>query len=450
MKRLCAFIPSSLTEMVSTLVKQITVIVFVAFILGCAAVTSAKEIVIDTPGRQTIPLAQTRLLPVGSIDNNLSDTIHSVMSGDLELSGLFDFVDEAAFLDDAKKIALSSVDVNFAQWRLLGAQILLKGTYKVKGTRLELKLRLFDVISRRMLAGHNYSGQCHEVRRMVHSFADQVLEVLTGTKGCFNTRIAFISDRTGNKELYLAESDGYDSKRITNHGNLVLNPDFSPRGHELVFTSYRKGNPDLYRKEIYTGREARISHYKGLNIAGRYRKDGKELALTLSRDGNSEIYLLGLNGKIHKRVTRSWAIDVDPSWNPIGDQLAFVSDRQGNPNIYIADILTAQVRRLTYNGRYNVTPSWSPDGKRILFSRMENKVFNLFSINPDGSDERQLTFGAGNKEHPRWSPDGRFVVYSNDISGKKAIYVMRADGTGSRQITDFAANCNHPAWSKSW
>ncbi len=419
-------------------------------LLGAGSIANAKEIVINTPGRQSIPLAHVRVLPLSTGDKQLADTIHNVLRSDLDLTGLFEFVSEKAFLDDATRITPHSVDVNFPQWRLLGAQLLLKGSYRRNGTQLELQLRLFDVVDRRLLIGHNYRGQTYEVRRMVHSFADQIIEVLTGTKGCFNTRIAFISDRSGNKELYLAESDGYDSKRITNHGNLVLNPDFSPLGRELIFTSYRQGNPDLYRKEIYTGREAQISHYKGLNIAGRYRHDGKELALTLSRDGNAEIYFIGLNGKIHKRVTKSWGIDVDPSWNPIGDQLAFVSDRQGNPNIFIADTLSSQVRRLTYAGRYNATPAWSADGQWIIFSRLEDGVFNLFSIHPDGSDERQLTYGAGNKEHPRWSPDSRFVVYSNDVSGKKVLYIMRADGSGQRRITDGSSNCSHPAWSTTW
>lgn len=423
---------------------------FVLLVGGVAGNAYAKEIVINTPGRQSIPLAQTRVLPLATNDRQLADTIHNILHSDLDLTGLFDFVSEKAFLDDAGHITPNSVDVNFPQWRLLGTQLLFKGSYQLNGTQLELQLRLFDVVSRRLLVGHNYRGQSYEVRRMVHSFADQILEVLTGTKGCFNTRIAFISDRSGNKELYLAESDGYDSKRITNHGNLVLNPDFSPLGRELIFTSYRQGNPDLYRKEIYTGREAQIAHYKGLNIAGRYRHDGKELALTLSRDGNAELYLIGLDGKIHKRLTNSWGIDVDPSWNPVGDQVAFVSDRQGNPNIFIADTLSNQVRRLTYAGRYNATPAWSPDGQRIIYSRLEDGVFNLFSIRPDGSDERQLTYGAGNKEHPRWSPDSRFVVYSNSISGKKAVYIMRADGSGQRQITDGSANCTHPAWSTTW
>ena len=416
----------------------------------CNGIATAKEIVITTPGRQTIPIAHVPLIATSSTDSALAQTFHDVLQADLDLSGLFEFVDEAAFLDDAKNEDLNSTDINYAQWRMLGGQVLLKGTYKLRRNQLEVKIRLFDVMARRLLIGHNYQGQPHEIRRMAHSFADEIMKVLTGKRGSFNTRIAFIGDRTGNKELYLCESDGYDSKRVTNHANLILNPDFSPLGHELIFTSYHQGNPDLYRKEIYTGREARISNQKGLNIAGRYRRDGKEVALTLSRDGNAELYLIGLDGRVHKRLTNAWGIDVDPSWNPIGDQLAFVSDRQGNPHIFIADVLTGQAHRLTYSGRYNATPAWSPDGERIVFSRLEGGVFNLYSIDPDGNDERQLTFGAGNKEHPRWSPDSRFIAFSNDISGKKAIYVMRADGSGQRQISTTQGNCSHPAWSKSW
>lgn len=419
-------------------------------LLMLSSIAVAKEIVITTPGKQTIPLAHVPLFAISTADAAIAQTFHSVLQSDLDLSGLFEFVDEAAFLDDATNDELNSTDINFAQWRMLGSQVLLKGTYKLRGNRLELKIRLFDVITRRLLVGHNYQGQPHEVRRMAHSFADEIMKVLTGKRGAFNTRIAYIGDRTGNKELYLCESDGYDSKRVTNHANLILNPDFSPLGHELIFTSYHQGNPDLYRKEIYTGREAKISSHKGLNIAGRYRSDGREIALTLSRDGNAELYLIGLDGKVHKRMTNTWGIDVDPSWNPIGDQLAFVSDRQGNPHIFIADVLSGQTHRLTHSGRYNATPAWSPDGERIVFSRLEGGVFNLFSIDPDGNDERQLTFGAGNKEHPRWSPDSRFIVFSNDISGKKAIYVMRADGSGQRKIATVDGDCSHPAWSKSW
>ncbi len=427
-----------------------TVLLLLSLWLVLGSTCAAREIVVTSAGRQTIPLALTAPLPLTGRDRLVQHNIQQLLRADLDLSGLFDFTAENAFLDDADHLGLTSVAVNFAQWRMLGAQLLIKGAYQLDGERLLVKLRLFDVISRRMLTGHNYRGRVKDVRRMVHSFADQVMAAVTGKAGCFNTRIAFISDNSGHKELYLAESDGYNPQRITNHGNLVLNPDFAPNGRELLFTSYKRGNPDLYRKQLYGGHETLVAHYKGLNIAGRYRPDGGELAATLSRDGNAEVYLLGTDGRIHQRLTNAWGIDVDPSWNPDGDRIAFVSNRQGNPNIYIVDILTARVSRLTYTGKYNATPAWSPDGKRIAFSRLENGTFNLYSIAADGSDERQLTFGAGNKEHPRWSPDGRFIIYSNDISGKKQIYVMRADGSGHRRISRLNANCSHPAWSRRW
>ena len=230
------------------MMKQINyIIATVLLLLLFNTVAMAKEIVITTPGRQTIPLAHAPILAISAEDAALAQTFHDVLQGDLDLSGLFEFVAEGAFLDDAQNDDLNSTDINFAQWRMLGAQVLLKGTYKLRRNKLELKIRLYDVMTRRLLIGHNYQGQPHEIRRMAHSFADQIMKVLTGKLGAFNTRIAFIGDRTGSKELYLCESDGYDSQRVTNHANLILNPDFSPLGHELIFTSYHQGNPDLYR-----------------------------------------------------------------------------------------------------------------------------------------------------------------------------------------------------------
>jgi TolB protein len=290
------------------------------------------QIEISAPGQQAIPLALPRFLPFeGMARPELAEEINQVLEADLDLSGLFTLVDPESFLSDAQHLGLSSIDVDFGQWRLLRADALIKGGYSIQGDQLILEARLYDVVSRRLLAGRRYIGKMSDLRRMSHTFADQILQSLTGEGGPFNTRIAYISNRTGHKELYLMEVDGHNPVRITDHRTIVLNPDFSLRGKELIFTSYKAGNPDIYRKETYSGREAKLSAQKGLNIAGRYRPDGMEIALTLSKDGNSELYLIGTNGAIHKRLTDAWGIDVDPTWNPNGDQIAFVSDRQGNP-----------------------------------------------------------------------------------------------------------------------
>lgn len=412
----------------------------------------AAQIEIRAPGQQTIPLAITPLLPLDGVSQpDVPREINDVLNWDLDLSGLFSMVNPDSFLSDANRLGLTSSAVDFPQWRLLGANVLIKGGYRLQGEQLTIDVRLFDVNARRLLYGRTYHGKRKDLRLMAHAFADQVLKSLTGTAGPFNSSLAFISNRTGHKELYLMEVDGYRPVRITDHRSIVLNPDFSPVGKDLLFTSYKAGNPDLYRKEIYSGQEARISKQKGLNIAARYRRDGREIALTLSRDGNAELYLMGTDGTIHQRLTNNWGIDVDPSWSPSGEEIAFVSDRQGNPNVFIIKVLSGEVRRLTFEGKYNATPAWSPKGDRIAFSRLEDGRFDIYTIRPDGTDERRLTFGPGSKEHPRWSPDGRFLVYSSDEDGKKAIYVMRADGTGSRRLTPPSfGECTHPAWSASW
>lgn len=425
-------------------------LLFLLLLVGWPYAALSADIEITAPGQQTLPLALTRFLPQdGPAAPAVAEELHAVLAADLDLAGMFRFVDPAAFLGDAGRIGLFSTQVDFDQWRLLGAEVLIKGAYTVQGEQVVVEARLFDVPGRRLLAGRRFVGALKDVRRIAHAFADLVLKELTGEGGPFDARLAFISARSGHKELWLMDVDGHNPIRLTDHRNLVLNPDFSPSGKELLFTSYRAGNPDLYRKEIFTGQEARISAQRGLNIAGRYAPDGGAIALTLSRDSDPEIYLLGRDGTIRQRLTNNFGVDVDPSWSPDGRRLAFVSSRLGSPQIFIVDLDGGAPRRLTANGKYDATPAWSPKGDRIAFTRQEGGRFDIYTIRPDGSDERRLTFGPGNLEHPRWSPDGRFLVYSSDAGGKKRLHIMRADGTGGRRLP-FEGDASHPAWSAVW
>jgi TolB protein len=426
--------------------------IFALFLLGAAALPlAAAEIEISAPGREQIPLAVTRLLPTeGVIRSEIASAFDAALCDDLDLAGLFSLIPPAAFLSDAGRLGLASTQVDFNQWRQLGTTALIKGGYALKGNELVVEVRLYDVSGRRLLSGRRYRGQPGDERRMAHAFADQVLASLTGREGCFSSRIAFVSGRSGQKELYLMEIDGSQPERLTNHQSIVLNPDLAPQGKEVIFTSYRQGQPELYRKEIYSGREARISARSGVNISARYRPDGGEIAMTLSIDGNPELYLVGTDGSIHRRLTNDWAIDVDPSWSPNSDRLVFTSDRLGNPHLFVLDLVAGTQRQLTVNGKYNATPAWSPLGDRIVFSRLEAKQFDIYTIRPDGSDEQRLTFGPGNKEHPRWSPDGRFLVFTSDQGGERSIYIMRADGSGIRKVSPAGWIAQHPVWSGRW
>lgn len=179
-----------------------------------AAVVSAARIEISSPGEQTIPLALTRLLPLAAPQAGIAEEFQQVLQNDLELSGLFALVDPAAFLGDARRLGLRRSDIDFQQWRILGSEALIKGGYRVADGKLTVELRLYDVITQRLLSGRRYVGKLTDVRMMAHKFADQVLLSLTEEAGPFATKIAYISNRTGHKELYLMDVDGHRPIRL--------------------------------------------------------------------------------------------------------------------------------------------------------------------------------------------------------------------------------------------
>ena len=329
-----------------------------------------------------------------------------------------------------------------------GSALLLKSAYGTEGDTVIIECRLVDQVRNREVTAKRYSGRAKDLRRMAHAFSDEVLRALTGEKGPFTGKIAYVSKISGNKEIFIMDYDGRNPQRLTNNGSINLYPDFAPSGKELIYTSYKKGNPDLYRRELFTGLEARISSRSGLNAMGVFSPDGSRVALVLSKDGNSEVYQIARDGKEVARLTKNHAIDISPSWSPDGSRVAFVSDRLGKPQLFVMDANGGNVRRLTTSGAYNVTPRWSPKGDRIVYARKEGG-FQIYAINPDGSQDTQLT-SAGSNEHPRYSPDGRFIVFSSTRDGGEGLYLMRADGTGQTRISPNKAQNTHPTWSVNW
>ena len=431
--------------------KQLTNFLFVTLALSFFLLPFAQaEIIISGPGQQSIPLAIAPSLPLGGTPATaISTAFNETLENDLLLSGIFALADPRAFLADAGKVGLTSSDVDFAQWRTLSVDLLVKSAYTLSGNELILDARLYDVPFGSLLDGRRYRGRPGDERQMAHAFADQILKTIAGTEGAFSGRIVFVGKKGGVKELYMMETDGRNLLPLTAHRSLVLNPDIAPTSHEIVFTSYKNGRPELFRKEIYSGSEVKISGRKGVNIGARFSPDGKSLVASLSFEGNAELYLLAPDGTLRQRLTNNWAIDVDPSWSPDGRQIVFTSDRLGAPQLFILDLASNATRRLAYNGKYDSSPAWSPDGEEIAFARLEEGNFELYTIRPDGSNERRLTTAAGNKEHPRWSPDGRFLIYSADSAGK-SIWSMRADGTAPHRISPLGLEATHPVWSQRW
>jgi len=398
---------------------------------------------VTAPGNRHLQIAIPLSSSFDGVQNpGIANEVNDVLRFDMNLAGPFSVM---AGTGSSNNSGIRPGEFDFSPWKAAGADLLVKSAYKVSGKSISLEFRLYDVLKGKELVAKRYTGTIRDVRKITHMFDDQIMLTVTGEKGPFTGKIAFVSKQTGNKEICLMDYDGHNIQRLTRNGSINLNPDFSPNSREIIYTSYKRRNPDLFRRELFTGAEAAISHHHGINITGAYSPDGKRIALAMSKDGNSEIYLIDTSGKQLSRLTNNSAIDVSPSWSPDGSRIAFTSDRLGKPQVFIMNSDGSNVRRLTTSGSYNDRARWSPKGDRIVYCRMEGG-FQIYSINPDGSGDTRLT-SEGSNEHPRWSPDGRFITFSSTRGG---IYVMRADGSGQTRVSSGNAGDSHPTWSSRW
>jgi TolB protein len=374
----------------------------------------------------------------------------------LEFTSYFKLIDPAAFLEDPKTSGLTASSIQFRNWTIIGAELLVKGGVSLSGETVEMELRLFDTVKGKAVIGKRYRGRKADLRKIVRKFCSEVIFYLTGDRGYFNSEIAFVSNGPGNKEIFVADFDGRNPTQFTRTNNITLSPAWSPGAEWIAYTAYPKNkpNPNLYIKHRRQQRGYAINN-KGLNITPAWRPlmvadasiDQMELAATLSFTGDQEIYLLTGKGKIIKRLTKSWGSDVSPTWSPDGKRIAFVSNRAGNPQIYVKDLESGRVDRFTYQGRYNTQPSWSPKGDRIAYSAMEGGRNDIYVAGFDGRPPAQLTSDTGNNESPSWSPDGSMIVFSSTREGSARIYVMTAFGTDQRKLLTLPGEQTNPQWS---
>ncbi|VAW35878.1 Tol-Pal system beta propeller repeat protein TolB [hydrothermal vent metagenome] len=334
-------------------------------------------------------------------------------------------------------------------WQKAGADFVMLGSYNRDKTGLVLEIRFIDLSNKRMIVGKRYHAPRSKGSLMIRKFCDEVIYKLSGRRGISNTEIAFVSDGSGYKEVYVADILSGKARQITRHHDITVSPRFTPDGRRLVYTSYHRGNPDLYITNLAQSRFTRaLSWRKGLNLAPSWAPDGKTMLITLSKDGNPDIYLLTSRGRIIRRITKNDGINVSPSWSPDGRHFAFVSDRSGTPQIYTMDVKTGITTRITYQGAENTTPAWSPSGTEIAFTGRVDNTHQIYIINANGGQARQLTKYWGDYESPSWSPDSRQLVFSRQRGGRKEL--CRIFIKGHKVIPMFKnlkGNQTFPQWS---
>ena len=364
----------------------------------------------------------------------------------LEFSGYFKMLDRGSFLYDPQASGITEKELNFANWTAVGAELLITGGLQLQGNNMVVELRLFDTIKAKLLVGKRYRGTVEDQRAIIKRFSTEVLLALTGNPGCFDSRLAFVSNGSGHKEIFLCDFDGRNIQQLTHKRSITSFPAWSSDGTYLAYTSFANGPSQIFIHNMKSGLERSLG-FKGVQIAPAWCPTRFELAATLSFAGDQEIYLLTGNGKMIKRLTDSRGIDVDISWSPDGKKIAFVSNRSGNPQIYIQEIDSGHVQRLTFEGNYNTQPSWSPKGGMIAYSSMNGGEINIFVIGVDGNNPVQLTSNQGDNEAPSWSADGGLIAFSSTREGQSRIYVMTAFGTDQRRLLTLPGEQSHPRWS---
>ena len=329
-----------------------------------------------------------------------------------------------------------------------GAKVLVRGTVEVAQGQIVLRGSLEELPGKSRILSRDYATRPDWYREAAHRFADDIVLFLTGKKGIARTRIAFVSNRTGNKEIYVVDYDGFGMRAVTHNRSINLSPSWSPDARQIVFTSLKKGDPDVYLIDLATGQERLVAGGPGVQGGASFSPDGKWILFSHTQGRESEIFMVPTSGGTARRVTREDGINTSPCWAPDGRRLVFTSDRSGTPQLYVTDVDGGISRRLTFGGTWNDLASWSPTGEMVAYSARQDGGFRLAMVDPSGlGDERIVTQGPGSEEHPSWAPNGQHVTYSSNGPTQSGIYVLHVDSGQKRTVIEGPGVYQLAAWS---
>ena len=394
--------------------------------------------------------------------------LYSVISNNLQVSTYFQFIPESAFLEDTKKTGLrpKSAEANgfqFESWKQINAEFLIRASFSIAGDTVSLETYTYHVPREHLILGKRYKGSLKSLRKIAHTFSNDLMEAMTGKKGMFLSRLTYASDRGGGgfREIYTMDWDGVNVEKITNHKSVALSPAWSPDAKRVAYTAFvqraktKTRNADMFIYELATDKRWLVSYRQGINSGANFQPDNKNILLTISQGGSPDIYRMSFDGELRGKVTNGpkGSMNVEPAMSPDGSKIAFSSDRSGNPMIFIMNADGSNPKRVTFAGKYNATPAWSPDGSKLAFSGWNSGNFDIYVMNADGTNMIKITSAnksngkPANNEDPSFSPDGRFLIYSSNRTGKNQLYMSNVDGTEERRVTTDNFNYFKPKWS---
>ena len=394
--------------------------------------------------------------PTFSVDKNadteVNEDITSLISFDLQRSGVFEPIDERAHIG---KIYSLNTPIEYSDWTAINAQVLIIGAIELgAGDNLTVSFRVHDVFAGREYgSGLQFRGRISDWRRISHKVADEVYSRVTGEQGYFDSRVAFIAENGSNnkrrKRLAIMDYDGAQLEYLSDASSIVLDPQISPDGQSLVFTSYESGLPKIYLMDLRTGRRKVLQNTEGTSsFAPSFSPDGTQIVYAQEKGGNVDIFLMSLRSGKTRRLTSANSIETAPSFSPDGSQIVFESDRSGSPQLYKMSPNGDGIVRISFGEGAYMTPEWSPNGDTIAFVKQSRGRFHIGVMKENGTEENVLT-ASYLDETPSWSPNGQYIIFSRTSAegALPAIYQVARSGNGFQRVSTPEGG-RSPFWSK--
>lgn len=406
-----------------------------------AALGAHAQLTIDitTSGARQIPIA---VLPMAG-EAGQPQSVSQVVGADLSRTGLFKLVDPAG----VTPLPSEPSQVNFADWSARSAAALVIGKIEPAADgRLEVRFRLFDVAKQGQLASYSYVVTPQQLRATAHRIADVIYEKLTGDKGVFSTKIAYVVKRNEHRyELQVADADGYNAQSILASNEPIMSPAWSPDGSRLAYVSFDRKKPMVVVQNLAEGTTKVVADFRGNNSAPAWSPDGRFLLVALSKDGLTQVYRIPATGGTPQRLTDSSDVDTQASYSPDGQWIAFTSDRGGTPQLYRMPAAGGPAQRLTFDGNYNVGPRYSPDGKYIAFVQRDAGRYRIASLELATGQILTLTDGSLD-DSPSYAPNGKMILYEAQVGGRGQLAAVSSDGRVRQRLTSSAGDVQDPAW----
>ena len=366
--------------------------------------------------------------------------ISSIVKADLERSGRFRSVDGAGIVAD------ENTRPDLAIWRPKGADALVMGSISLMADgRFDVRMRLWDIVRGLDLGGQSFTVVQADLRLAAHRISDFVYEKLTGDKGVFSTRIAYVSKAGSRFTLWVADADGEGAQSALTSPEPIISPAWSPDGAQLAYVSFESRKPVIYAHNVSSGKRRLIANFRGSNSAPAWAPDGSQLIATLSRDGGSQLYALGLSGNEPRRLTQSSSIDTEPAYAPDGKSIYFVSDRGGAPQIYRMGSTGAGVERVTFAGNYNISPAVSPDGRYLAYIARMGSGYKLQLMDIASGVTSSITETTAD-ESPSFAPNSKLIVYATRQQGREALMTTTLDGKIKASLAGASGDLREPDW----